>query len=506
MDKKVNQLILIKICIINIRNFMPLELLNQTVEFLLNFHNIKINLDTTYNDKINLLKSKNLLIQDEVYYNSEDTISAKNSLSKEAYLEIPKNYPASIETFFIDGNYTCMGAGIPSCTFPNGPKYNGTVKISSIFQCDKLTRPFVQTNLYIETVLTFNKTRSHIISFLPNNTMTMISSLGTLLTGQYDLTNNYLYVNCSGYSHSLGYNTRFQLIYQKTPGGFTGLSYYLDDSNTFQIISIIKYTNVGETLVIATTTSPYDSGLFHKILPNFESTYNVAVKLLVVGSGTALTIGSRGDADVVLTNSPSQEDQFIAHEYGIDRQPVMYNDYVIVGPFDDPADISGLKFAKDAFIKIYKKGVKFASRGDNSGTNIIEKEIWNSAGLYPVSGVNGYISLNKGMAGTLEYCNTTRSYTITDRATWSATKSGLNNLILLVGGQSIEKNVDKSLYNLYSLIAVNPVKFPKVNYGLAKKFIDWMTSLNIQKEIYEYRSETGAHLFYPFDYDFSKKK
>lgn len=485
---------------------MQIELLNQTVEFLLNFHNIKINLDATYNDKINLLKSKNLLIPDEVYYNSEDTISAKNSLSKQFDSEIPKNYPASIETFFIDGNYSCMGAGIPSCTFPNGPKYNGTVKISSIFECDKLTQPFVQTNLYIETVLTINKTRSHIISFLPNNTMTMVSNFGTLLTGQYDLTNNYLYVNCSGYSHSLGRNTRFQLIYQKTPAGFTGLSYYLDDSNTFQIISIIKYTNVGETLVLATTTSPYDSGLINNILPDFESTNKVAVKLFIVGSATALTIGSRGDADVVLTDSPLQEDQFIAHGYGIDRTPVMYNDFVIVGPTTDPAVISGLKFAKDAFIKIYKKGAKFASRGDNSGTNTIEKEIWNSAGLYPVSGVNGYISLNKGMAGTLEYCNTTRSYTITDRAVWNATKSGLNNLSLLVGGQSIEENVDKSLYNLYSVIAVNPAKYPKVNYLLAQKFIDWITSLTIQKRIYEYRSDTGAHLFYPVDYDFSKKK
>ena len=504
---KVNQSIVIKICIINIRNSMPIELLNQTVEFLLNFHNIKINLDATYNDKIKLLKSKNLLIQDEVYYSNDDEMSAKINLSKQDNLVIPTNYPASIETFFIDGIYSCMGAGIPSCTFPNGPKYNGTVKISSIFKCDKLTQPFVQTNLYTE-ILEYNNNpgSSSIMSFLPNNTMTMLSSVGTLLTGQYHLTNNYLYVNCAGYVHSLGRNTQLQLVYQKTPAGFSQLSYYLDDSNSFIIQSIIKYTNIGETLVLATTTSPYDSGLLNNILPDFESTYKVAVKLFVVGSGTSLIMGYRGDADVLLTHSPSQEDQFIAHGYGIDRQPVMYNDYVIVGPSNDPAGISGLKFARDAFIKIYETGAPFASRGDNSGTNTIEKEIWKDAGLNPVSGFNGYIILNKGMTGTLEYCNNTGSYTISNRATWNAEKSVLNNLSLLVGGQSIEENVDKSLYNLYSVIAVSPVKFPEVNYGLAKKFIDWITSITIQKEIYEYRSDTGAILFYPVEYDFSKEK
>jgi tungstate transport system substrate-binding protein len=176
----------------------------------------------------------------------------------------------------------------------------------------------------------------------------------------------------------------------------------------------------------------------------------------------------------------------------------MYNDFVIVGPLNDPAGILNLKSAKDAFAKIASSGSPFASRGDNSGTNSKENSIWTAAGLKPVSGSNGYVALGQGMGETLVYSNETGSYTLTDRGTWLAQKSKLPNLKLLVGGTSVKTNPDKTLFNPYGVIAVNPAKFPKVNYPEAKSFIGWITSLSIQRRIYEFgRDLFGQSLFYP---------
>ena len=252
------------------------------------------------------------------------------------------------------------------------------------------------------------------------------------------------------------------------------------------------------TLILATTTSTADSGLLTAILPYFESREGIKVKVIAVGTGQALAIGAKGDADVVLVHARSQEDKFVADGNGIDRRDVMYNDFVIVGPLKDPAGIANVKSGKEAFAKISTTGAPFASRGDNSGTNTKETSLWTAAGLKPVSGSNGYVALGQGMGETLLYSNETGSYTLTDRGTWLSQKSKLPYLTLLVGGTSVKNNPDKSLFNPYGVIAVNPAKFPKVNYPKAKLFTEWITSLSIQRRIYDFgRDSFGQSMFYP---------
>ena len=252
------------------------------------------------------------------------------------------------------------------------------------------------------------------------------------------------------------------------------------------------------TLILATTTSTADSGLLTAILPYFEVRENVTIKVIAVGTGQALAIGARGDADVVLVHAWAQEDKFVTDGNGIDRRDVMYNDFVIVGPPGDPAGVAGTTLAKDALAKIAAAGAPFASRGDNSGTNTKERELWRAASISPQSGQNGYVALGQGMGETLIYANETGAYTLTDRGTWLARLATLPNLTLLVGGSSVKTNPDPALFNPYGVIAVNPAKFPHVNYEKAKLFIEWITSLSIQRRIYEFgRDRYGESLFYP---------
>jgi tungstate transport system substrate-binding protein len=264
------------------------------------------------------------------------------------------------------------------------------------------------------------------------------------------------------------------------------------------IATPIPTTVSNATLILATTTSTADSGLLDAILPYFEARENVKVKVIAVGTGQALAIAAKGDADLVLVHARAQEDKFVADGYGIDRRDVMYNDFVIVGPLNDPARIANVLLAKDAFAKIAAAGARFASRGDNSGTNTKEISLWTAAGLKPKSGSNGYVALGQGMGETLLYANETGSYTLTDRGTWLARKANLPNLTVLVGGSSVKSNPDPALFNPYGVIAVNPAKFPHVNYAKAKLFIEWITSLSIQRRIYEFgRGLYGQSLFYP---------
>ncbi len=252
------------------------------------------------------------------------------------------------------------------------------------------------------------------------------------------------------------------------------------------------------TLILATTTSTADSGLLAAILPYFEVRENLKIKVIAVGTGQSLAIAARGDADVVLVHARAQEDAFVAAGNGIDRRDVMYNDFIIVGPANDPAGIANLPSTKDAFAKIAAAGAPFASRGDGSGTHSKETSLWTAAGLKPQSGANGYVALGQGMGETLTYANETGSYTLTDRGTWLARLAGLPGLTVLVGGASVKVNPDKALYNPYGVIAVNPAKFPNVNYAKAKLFIEWITSLSIQRRIYEFgRGLYGESLFYP---------
>jgi tungstate transport system substrate-binding protein len=250
-------------------------------------------------------------------------------------------------------------------------------------------------------------------------------------------------------------------------------------------------------LRLATTTSTQDSGLLDAILPLFEQWHNARVDVIAVGTGQALEIGAKGDADVVLVHARAREDKFVADGDGVNRKDVMYNDFIVVGPRADPAGIRGLASAKEAFARIAAASAAFASRGDDSGTYTKEKSIWASAAITPTKDSGWYLSLGQGMGETLLTANEKSGYTLTDRGTWLSMQTKLPNLALLLGGATIAENKDKGLLNPYGVIPVNPEKHPGVNFELATKFADWMTSPDVQRLIGEYgQDKYGQPLFY----------
>ncbi len=252
-----------------------------------------------------------------------------------------------------------------------------------------------------------------------------------------------------------------------------------------------------QTLRLATTTSTADTGLLDAILPDFEAKYNAKVDVVAVGTGQALELGRKGDADVELVHARSQEDKFVADGDAKERFDVMYNDFIIVGPQDDPAKIAGMTAAKDAFKAIMDAQAAFASRGDKSGTNTKELSLWASVGITPTK-VAWYNSLGQGMGETLLFANEQKAYTLSDRGTYLATKDKLPDLMILVGGNSLAENKDKSLLNPYGVMAVNPDKHPGVNFDLATKFIEWITSVDVQQKISDFgKDKFGQSLFYP---------
>ncbi len=251
-----------------------------------------------------------------------------------------------------------------------------------------------------------------------------------------------------------------------------------------------------QEMILATTTSTLDSGLLDVILPVFEKANSVKVKVVAVGTGQALKLGQDGNADVVLVHARAQEDQFVADGWGVDRRDVMYNDFIIVGPTQDPAGIQGMAAATEAFKAIASKQATFASRGDNSGTYTKEKDLWKQAGVDPKG--DWYKSLGQGMGDTLVFANEKGAYTLSDRGTYLSMKDRLPNLTILVGGASIKENSDRSLLNPYGVIAVNPAKHPNVKFDLAEKFINWITSAETQQLIGNYGVDKfGQPLFYP---------
>lgn len=251
-----------------------------------------------------------------------------------------------------------------------------------------------------------------------------------------------------------------------------------------------------QEMILATTTSTADSGLLEAILPVFEKANNVKVKVVAVGTGQALKLGQDGNADVVLVHARAQEDQFVADGWGVDRRDVMYNDFILVGPAQDPAGSKSLTTAADALQAIANKQATFASRGDNSGTHTKEKDLWKKAGLEPKG--DWYKSLGQGMGDTLIFANEKGAYTLADRGTYLSMKDKLPNLTVLVGGASIKENSDQSLLNPYGVIAVNPARYPHVKFALAQKFMAWLTAVETQKLIGQYGVDKfGQPLFYP---------
>ncbi len=257
-------------------------------------------------------------------------------------------------------------------------------------------------------------------------------------------------------------------------------------------------TQEPQKLALATTTSTYNSGLLGVLNPVFQKKYNVLIDVHAVGTGAALTMGKDGQVDVVLVHARNLEDKFLEEGYGINRRDVMFNDFIIMGPKNDPAGIKGSKSAMEAFKKIAAAGklgkIKFLSRGDRSGTNEKELIVWKDTGITP-SG-KWYQKTGQGMGRTLTIANEEKAYTLSDRGTYLAylSKGKLDNMAILVQGPL--DGGDPLLANPYGVIAVNPYKYPKRNYGLAMLYISFLTSPEGQKIIKDYK-KNGQELFYP---------
>jgi tungstate transport system substrate-binding protein len=254
-------------------------------------------------------------------------------------------------------------------------------------------------------------------------------------------------------------------------------------------IALISTAQADERFItLSSTTSTQDSGLFGYILPIFKSATGLDVHVIAVGTGQALAIGARGDADVLLVHDRVGEDKFVADGYGIDRRDVMYNDFVIVGPSNDPAHIRGLKEALKALSRIAAAQAPFASRGDDSGTNRMELRLWKSAGIQADPHSGWYRDLGQGMGPTLNIAAAMNAYTLTDRATWANFKNRQSLEILAEG--------DPALFNPYGSILVNPAKWPQVKFSDAKIWHEWLTSKPGLDAITSYKIN-GEEVFFP---------
>jgi tungstate transport system substrate-binding protein len=250
-------------------------------------------------------------------------------------------------------------------------------------------------------------------------------------------------------------------------------------------------------LRLATTTSTADSGLLDSILPDFEKANNAKVDVVAVGTGQAIEIGTKGDADVLLVHARAQEDKFVKDGHAKARYDVMYNDFIVLGPKTDPAKVVGVAAAKDVFKTIATAQASFASRGDKSGTNTKELSIWATAGITPTADMKWYKSLGQGMGETLLFAQENQAYTLSDRGTYLSMKDKLPDLVIVLGGQNINENKDKSLLNPYGVLPVDPQKHPGVNFELATKFVEWITSVDEQQKIGAYGVDKyGQPLFY----------
>ena len=246
--------------------------------------------------------------------------------------------------------------------------------------------------------------------------------------------------------------------------------------------------SAGDSLILATTTSTQDSGLLDVLLPAFEARFGIQVKPIAVGSGEAIAMGRREDADVLLAHSKAEEDAFMADGHGSLRLDVMHNDFLVVGPASDPARAKGLD-AAEAFGKVAAGGATFVSRGDRSGTHKKELALWERAGVDP-AGKGWYVSTGQGMGETARIASEKRAYTLIDRGTYLALKPTLALQILSEGG--------KDLLNSYRVIVVNPEKHPKVHVTAARRFAEWPVSPETQKRIGEFgRDKYGQPLFFP---------
>ncbi len=270
---------------------------------------------------------------------------------------------------------------------------------------------------------------------------------------------------------------------------------WFGDGNTkkiFVVITAIILLTAGiitwritseDELVLATTTSTYDSGLLDEIIPHFEEEHEVSVKIMAMGTGQAIELGKRGDADVLLVHAPEREEKFVDDGHGEYRYEVMYNQFVIVGPENDPAGSNGLSDTDEALNRIYENESMFCSRGDDSGTHFKEIELWENAGFdyedqIDVPDSDWYNSLGQGMGDTLRFADERNSYTLTDEGTYIAMKNEINDLDRHVEG-------DEALINQYGVIPVNQAR----QLDLAEEFAEWIITDEVQEMIDNYTVE-----------------
>jgi tungstate transport system substrate-binding protein len=244
-----------------------------------------------------------------------------------------------------------------------------------------------------------------------------------------------------------------------------------------------------KSIVVASTTSTQDSGLFGHILPLFKAATGIEVRVVAQGTGQALDTGRRGDADVLFVHAKAQEEKVVADGFGVKRFPVMYNDFVLIGPKSDPAGIKGNSDIATALQAIKAKTAPFISRGDRSGTHIAELDLWKAAGI-DIAKDKGpwYKEIGQGMGAALNTASASNAYVLADRGTWIAFKNR--------GELDIAVQGDKRLFNQYGVMLVNPAKHPHVKKELGQAFIDWLVSAAGQKAITDYKIE-GQQLFFP---------
>jgi len=258
------------------------------------------------------------------------------------------------------------------------------------------------------------------------------------------------------------------------------------------VLCLVVFTSVSASaaeIICASTTSTENSGLFSYILPLFEKKTGIKVKVVARGTGASIEMGKRGDADVAVVHAKEQELKAVEEGFFVNRHDFMYNDFVLIGPIDDPAKIKGTKTIADAFKKI-SAGSLFVSRGDNSGTNTKELSIWKKTGI-DSKGQKWYLEVGQGMEKTQRIADEKRAYTLTDRGTWLATKDKdkLAMTIVLEG--------DSVMFNQYGVMAVNPEKHKHVKYKEAMEFANWLISKEGQQAIASFKDSNGNALFIP---------
>ena len=257
----------------------------------------------------------------------------------------------------------------------------------------------------------------------------------------------------------------------------------------FLLLGFTKTSFSKEFITLQSTTSTQNSGLYDYILPLFSDKYNIDVRVVAVGTGQAIKNAQNCDGDVLIVHSQTSEENFVESGYGLYRQNLMYNDFIIIGPYNDPAEINSSQNAFEVFKKIYNAKSVFSSRGDESGTHKAEIKIWNEINL-ETNKFNGnwYRELGLGMGATLNVAVQMDAYALSDRATWLAFNNKRDHKVLFEG--------DKSLFNQYGIIPVNPKKCPTVKFNLSEKFIYWMLSKEGQNKIASFKVN-GHQLFFP---------